>query len=236
MHNSDLRMSLEESYIIETDLNFLTVEENDLDNLEFESKTYVRQWEGHYFEHHACFLLTNNCFGVMFKDRSKIVYHPQGKFFQYIGKAPNKNIKIWTFALSSYPHQIHEKVKLLQNFRSYLEGKKVEKFAPDLNAKEVDQEIIEKYLGSGTSLVHVRRWMFTERANLLILSNGVIQVIFNDQTELIFQNKFKVVTYVNLEREKRDFTLKNALYKGKDEMVDKIIYVNDILYPSLINA
>lgn len=54
------------------------------------------------------------------------------------------------------------------------------------------------------------------------LSNKVIQVIFEDSTELIMSSVTKKVLYKNKKGENWHYTLANALESGNEEMIKRL--------------
>jgi polo-like kinase 1 len=47
------------------------------------------------------------------------------------------------------------------------------------------------------NVVYVKKWMRTRHAIMFRLSNKIVQVNFQDHTEIILSSESKVVTYVN---------------------------------------
>ena len=199
------------------------------------SRVHVHKWLDFSSKYGLGYCLSNKCSGVFFNDCSKMVFHPAGKFFQYIERSPDKVTKIQTYALSSYPEEMHKKVTLLLHFRSYLEGKKPEQCAPDVSAEELGQKAKDKYLGKACSMVYVKKWMKTKHATLLRLSNKIVQVTFNDKTEIILSSESKLVTYVNKKGHKLEYAIGNAMDSDNAEMSRRLKYAKDILMHMLNN-
>lgn len=199
------------------------------------SDVYVKKWVDYSSKYGLGYYLSNNCSGVFFNDCTKIIYHPDGKFFQYIEKTPDRGEKIQSYKLKSYPPSMHKKVTLLLHFRSYLEGQRAQQCSADADAKEVSAAEIEQYLDKSTSMIYLKKWMKTKHASLLRLSNKIVQVAFNDKTEIILSSESKLVTYVNKKGERLEYAIGNALDSDNTEMARRLKYTKEILTHMLNN-
>jgi hypothetical protein len=61
------------------------------------------------------------------------------------------------------------------------------------------------------------------------LSNKVVQVNFQDHTEIMLSSETKVVTYVNKRGERSTYPLSSAMESANLEMVKRLKYTKDIL-------
>lgn len=61
------------------------------------------------------------------------------------------------------------------------------------------------------------------------LSNKVVQVNFQDHTEIMLSSETKVVTYVNKRGERSTYPLNSAMESANVEMVKRLKYTKDIL-------
>jgi len=83
------------------------------------------------------------------------------------------------YTIKDYPKELNKKVTLLQHFKSYLEG------GTDVNTI---------YPSTTTGTVYVKKWMRTKHAMMFRLSNKIVQVNFQDHTEIILSSEARVVT------------------------------------------
>ena len=67
------------------------------------------------------------------------------------------------------------------------------------------------------------------------LSNKVVQVIFQDSTEIVLSSQLRVVTYVNKKHERLTYPLNSALESTNKEMAKRLKYTKDIL-THMLNA
>mmetsp|Transcript_39538 Transcript_39538/g.60382 ORF Transcript_39538/g.60382 Transcript_39538/m.60382 type:complete len:124 (+) Transcript_39538:1510-1881(+) len=71
--------------------------------------------------------------------------------------------------------------------------------------------------------------MRTRHAIMFRLSNKVVQVNFQDHTEIMLSSETKVVTYVNKKGERSTYPLNSAMESANLEMVKRLKYTKDIL-------
>lgn len=71
--------------------------------------------------------------------------------------------------------------------------------------------------------------MKTKHALLFRLSNKVVQVIFEDQSELCMSSLSKKVSYLNKKGERFNYHLSNALESGNQEMIKRLNYSRQVL-------
>jgi hypothetical protein len=71
--------------------------------------------------------------------------------------------------------------------------------------------------------------MRTRHAIMFRLSNKIVQVNFQDHTEIILSSETKVVTYVNKKGERQTFPLQTAMDSSNLEMAKRLKYTKDIL-------
>jgi polo-like kinase 1 len=119
---------------------------------------------------------------------------------------------------------------LLQHFRSYLEGSEKPK-ANEPSPVNPDQLPERKV----KDVVYVKKWMRTRHAVMFRLSNKVVQVNFQDHTEIMLSSETKLVKYVNKRGERQTYPLSSAMESTNLEMVKRLKYTKDIL-THMLNA
>ena len=187
-------------------------------------EVWVKKWVDYSSKYGLGYILSNGSIGVFFNDSTKIVLEPTGQSFNYIERRGPEKIDIAnTHTLTEYPKDLQKKVTLLQHFRSYLEGDKNE----TANAEDAGSE--------KTNPVYVKKWMRTRHAIMFRLSNKVVQVNFQDSTEIILCSESRVVTYVNKKGERNTYPLVSALESSNTEMTKRLKYTKDILTHMLNN-
>lgn len=207
-------------------------------------KVWVKKWVDYSSKYGLGYMLSNRCTGVFFNDSTKIVLDFDGhNFIYYERRASDKKDIGSNHTLTDYPKDLHKKVTLLQHFRSYLEGstKKgedgdsknigTERMNKEENKKEetVDESPKPEKKPMSEDTVYVKKWMRTRHAIMFRLSNKVVQVNFQDHTEIILSSESKVVTYVNKKGDRLTYPLSTAMESSNMEMAKRLKYTKDIL-------
>lgn len=84
-------------------------------------------------------------------------------------------------------------------------------------------------------IVYVKKWMRTKHAIMFRLSNKIVQVNFQDHTEILLNSENRLVTYVNKKGERSTLPLNQALESNNAEMTKRLKYTKDILTHMLNN-
>lgn len=210
-------------------------------------KVWVKKWVDYSSKYGLGYLLSNASTGVFFNDSTKIVLDPDGhNFVYYERRASDKKDIGNNHTLTDYPKDLQKKVTLLQHFRSYLEGtaKKEgeegdgkgatveggrEDPTPKTEENEEEKEEVTDKKPLSEDTVYVKKWMRTRHAIMFRLSNKVVQVNFQDHTEIILSSESKVVTYVNKKGERLTYPLSTAMESSNMEMAKRLKYTKDIL-------
>jgi len=180
---------------------------------------WVKKWVDYSSKYGLGYLLSNGSTGVFFNDSSKIILDNKAINFNFIERrSSDKQEIVTTHTLTEYPKDLTKKVTLLQHFRSYLEGE-----TKGENKEEEEDK------GDDKNNVYVKKWMRTRHAIMFRLSNKIVQVCFQDHTEIILSSESRVVTYVNKKSERTTYPLSNALESNNYEMTKRLKYTKDIL-------
>lgn len=123
------------------------------------------------------------------------------------------------FNFSTYPAELKKKVILLQHFKSYLDGSKFE--AP---SSSIPPDPYERYWD-----VFIKKWKRANKAILFWLSNKIIQVVFQDSSELILQSGHGEVTFITSRREVRHAPLHTDLENDDPSLFKRLNYAKEIL-------
>ena len=199
--------------------------------------TWVKKWVDYSSKYGLGYLLSNGYSGVFFNDSSKIILNPETKVFFYIERrSSDRQEVIVTHTMDDYPKEtLQKKVTLLQHFKNYLEGdnttssknedkdKEKEENEEKEKEKDKDKEIGEK------PFTYVKKWMRTRHAIMFRLSNKIVQVCFQDHTEIILSSESRIVTYVNKKGDRSTYPLSSALENSNYEMTKRLKYTKDIL-------
>lgn len=205
-------------------------------------KVWVKKWVDYSSKYGLGYLLSNTSTGVFFNDSTKIVLDTDGHNFIYYERRTSDKKDIGTnHTLGDYPKDLQKKVTLLQHFRSYLEGSNkkgegeesknigTERMKKEEEEKKIDPKVDVEKKAMSVDTVYVKKWMRTRHAIMFRLSNKVVQVNFQDHTEIILSSESKVVTYVNKKGERLTYPLSTAMESSNMEMAKRLKYTKDIL-------
>ena len=201
---------------------------------------WVKKWVDYSSKYGLGYLLNNGFSGVFFNDSTKIILNPDTNKFLYIERRVTDQQEIMsTHTMNDYPKDLQRKVTLLQHFKKYLEGdnnsnekeiQNISTITEDENKKELyidkeneDTDKIDK------SFIYVKKWMRTRHAIMFRLSNKIVQVCFQDRTEIILSSESRVVTYVNNKGERSNYPHSSALESSNYGMTKRLKYTKDIL-------
>ena len=159
------------------------------------------------------YVLSNNWVGVTFNDKTKIISDTLGENIQYMSIAKNSE-QVVKFKVDDFPEFLYKKVMLMQMFKKQLRVKELEP-------------------SQSSEVYYLKNWLKNAHCMLFRLSNKVIQVCFNDGTELLFSSQSKNVTYVTKTSEVISYPLSTAIDLGNKEMVKRIKYSKELLVTML---
>ena len=190
--------------------------------------TWVKKWVDYSSKYGLGYLLSNGYSGVFFNDSSKIILNPSNKQFYYIERrTSDKQEVITTHNLEDYPKDLQKKVTLLNHFKNYLEGESNPESTANTDSQNNNDA--EKDQDSSKPYTYVKKWMRTRHAIMFRLSNKIVQVCFQDKTEIILSSESRVVTYCNKKAERVTYPLSTALEMSNYEMTKRLKYTKDIL-------
>jgi len=194
------------------------------------------------------FLLNDGSSGVYFNDSTKAVHAAEGDNFVYVERrragADGGGVKepVSTYTVNDYPEDtLKKKVTLLQHFRSYLleqqkraedagEVQPLSAVSPSEGAADEDQVDT-----STTPIVFMKKWIKTKHAMLFRLSNGSIQVLFHDQTEVLISSEGNLITFVDKEKNRFVHSIAEIANKQHSDVSRRLKYAKEIL-SQLISA
>lgn len=141
-----------------------------------------------------------------------------------------------THTLTDFPKELQKKITLLQHFRSYLESNtNKDVCSGGVGGKNCDVEMRDEKDSLNSAGVYVKKWMRTKHAIMFRLSNKIVQVNFQDHTEILLNSESRLVTYVNKKGERQTLPLNQALESNNAEMTKRLKYTKDILTHMLNN-
>ena len=79
------------------------------------------------------------------------------------------------------------------------------------------------------NVVYAKKWIRTHHAILFRLSNKIIQVTFEDHTEIIINSIIREIVYINKKGERVTYPLDTAADSGNAEIVKRLKYTKQVL-------
>ena len=199
------------------------------------------------------FLLNDGSSGVYFNDSTKAVHSADGDSFIYVErrKTGTGGVRepVSMYSVTNYPEEtLKKKVTLLQHFRSYLleqqkraeDAGEVEPLSSNFeerrdvasSSRENDDDDDES---ATAPMVFMKKWIKTKHAMLFRLSNGTIQVLFHDLTEVLISSEGNLITFVDKEKNRFVHSIAEIANKQHGDISRRLKYAKDIL-TQLISA
>ena len=161
------------------------------------------------------YLLSNGDIGVYFNDGTKMVLIKLNHNIFYINK--NNEQKIINFRENIKNSELESKRTILKLFYKslikYIQNKDNSNNDPISDKKSIS--------------CYVVKWEKTQYASFFLLSSQIIQVVYNDKTEILFLLQEKSILYIDKNRNK---------YIEKYENIDPIKYNNEEINKRVIYA
>lgn len=211
------------------------------------SKRYVVRYVDYTSKYGLGFLFNDGSSGVYFNDSTRAVHSATNDTFVYIerrggsGVGVDKTDPVSVHTLTNFPDDLKKKVTLLQHFRSYLleQQKKAEEAseAEPLSSSNYDETRQDTDDCNSTTCpkVYMKKWIKTKHAMLFRLSNGTVQVLFYDMTEVLISSEGKLITYVDKDKNRFVHSIAEIANKQHSDISRRLKYAKEIL-SQLISA
>ncbi|XP_028403700.1 serine/threonine-protein kinase PLK1-like [Dendronephthya gigantea] len=166
-------------------------------------KLYVCKWVDYSNKYGFGAELSDGSVLVRFNDGTKMTLTRDRQFVRYY----DKEKQISSFHPESAPDKLGRKVILLEYFATYMEKHLLKGARQESTLSTLDRE----------SAPFLSIWVRTQKAMILYLSNGILQVnFFGDHTKIILNPSARdeLVTFINENREHSDYVLSNIVQYG----------------------
>nr|XP_026484677.1 serine/threonine-protein kinase polo isoform X2 [Vanessa tameamea]XP_026484678.1 serine/threonine-protein kinase polo isoform X2 [Vanessa tameamea] len=169
---------------------------------------WVGKWVDYSDKYGFGYQLCDESVGVMFNDTTKLIMLANGVNVHYINRQGQEQY----MTMREYPQELDKKMKLLTYFRRYM-TEHLMKAGASVPVRESD----------GLSrLPHLHQWFRTTLAVIMYLTNGTLQINFQDHTKIILCPLMQAVTYIDVEKNFRTFRFSTIEEHG----CDKKLYTN----------
>lgn len=164
---------------------------------------WISKWVDYSDKYGFGYQLCDESVGVMFNDTSKIVMLANGVTVHFITR---EGQEIY-LSMDEYPPELAKKMKLLSYFRRYMSD-----YLMKAGASAVVRE------SDGLSrLPHLHQWFRSTLAVIMYLTNGTLQINFQDHTKIILCPLMQAVTYIDVEKNFRTFRFSTLEKYGTDQ-------------------
>lgn len=178
---------------------------------------WVGKWVDYSDKYGFGYQLCDESVGVMFNDTTKLIMLANGVNVHYI----NRSAREQYVTMREYPAELDKKMKLLSYFRRYM-TEHLMKAGASVPVRETD---------GLTRLPHLHEWFRTSLAVIMYLTNGTLQINFQDHTKIILCPLMAAVTYIDTSRNFRTFRFTTIEENG----CDKKLYSNLVYALEKIN-
>ncbi|XP_050665946.1 serine/threonine-protein kinase polo isoform X1 [Leptidea sinapis] len=169
---------------------------------------WVGKWVDYSDKYGFGYQLCDESVGVMFNDTTKLIMLANGLNVHYINRQGQEQY----MTMREYPTDLDKKMKLLTYFRRYM-SEHLMKAGASVPVRESD----------GLSrLPHLHQWFRTTLAVIMYLTNGTLQINFQDHTKIILCPLMSAVTYIDVDKNFRTFRFSTIEEHG----CDKKLYTN----------
>ncbi|CAH2262155.1 serine/threonine-protein kinase polo [Pararge aegeria] len=169
---------------------------------------WVGKWVDYSDKYGFGYQLCDESVGVMFNDTTKLIMLANGVNVHYINRQGQEQY----LTMQEYPHDLDKKMKLLTYFRRYM-TEHLMKAGASVPVRETD----------GLSrLPHLHQWFRTTLAVIMYLTNGTLQINYQDHTKIILCPLMQAVTYIDIDKNFRTFRFSTLEEHG----CDKKLYAN----------
>ncbi|XP_063372982.1 serine/threonine-protein kinase polo [Cydia amplana] len=177
---------------------------------------WISKWVDYSDKYGFGYQLCDESVGVMFNDTSKIVMLANGVNVHFITR---EGQEIY-LTMDEYPPELTKKMKLLSYFRRYMSD-----YLMKTGASAVVRE------SDGLSrLPHLHQWFRSTLAVIMYLTNGTLQINFQDHTKIILCPLMQAVTYIDVEKNFRTFRFSTIEKYGCDQkLYNNLAYALDKL-------
>ena len=196
---------------------------------------YVERWVDYSSKYGLGYLLSDGRVGVYFNDASKAVTCSPGSHrFLYMERRTREQgggeavHELLLQPAEPEPQHMHKKLTLLRHFHKYL------------TQRRPDREEGEAAAGSGSppsssssspSSVYVRKWLRTKHAIFFRLSDGGVQAVFNDRTELVLDSARLQLHYTDRRSVRQSVSLQQPAdcQQLQPDIAKRLRYTNEVI-------
>lgn len=184
------------------------------------ARLWITKWVDYSNKYGFGAQLSNGCIVIRYNDGTTLAVDANKRRLQYFDEDRN----IFRFSVNNIPEDLSRKVTLLNYFSNYMDKHL-------LKGGDIDDSPNAETF---TEISIIDIWFRTDKAMVMYLSDGTLQVNFlSDHTKLILnpEQQEDVVTFINEERESFVMTLSAVAKKGcQDAVHERLQYCLMVLH------
>jgi len=180
------------------------------------------------------YIIAKMSVGICFNDYSNIIrnYHIKSDSYKYIYFDKGSIITL-NYDENDFEEFINNKkgnkdlIKKFEVFKQVL-NKYSSEIKSSINEKDINKIEFNKK-AFNLNFIFVKKFFKTQNSILFRLSNKLVQVAFNDKTQLILSTDGSYVLYKNKNGEEFVFNIVNVLKSDNSELIKRIKYTKSLL-------
>ncbi|KAK7583839.1 hypothetical protein V9T40_004802 [Parthenolecanium corni] len=161
---------------------------------------WVSKWVDYSDKYGFGYQLCDDGCGVMFNDNSRIVLLANQRNVHYIERDGTENY----YTTDNTPPEIEKKVRLLSYFRKYMK-EHLMKAGGSIQIQESDQL---------SRIPYLHQWHRSKNTVIMQLTNGTLQMNFQDHTKIIMCPLMSAVTYIDEGKNFRTYRFSTIVQNG----------------------
>lgn len=175
------------------------------------------------------FLMNDGGSGVYFNDSTKVASGPNGDAFQYIERKKSEHpgkrrgdVVQTLYTLDDYPDDLKKKVTLLKHFRNYL-------IQQQISDGEESIGVVDTSFRPPSEACYVKKWVRTNHTIVFYLSNRTVQIVFYDQSEILFPPEATHLTFVDKNGVRATYNLTEEIVGALPDLEKRLKIAKEIL-------
>lgn len=190
---------------------------------------YVKEYINERNSFGLAYVLSSGNYGIYFNNKNKLIADSKFKNYFYL-ELKDKEYIDERFKIKDAKGERKIDLHLLKIYKDYFDKITKKKIPPleGLYAEEVEEEEEKKFSFEPISdniPIHINYFVGLSQSDIFGFSDGTLQYIFKDKTQIIISYVLKSITYVDSERERWVYRLDNAFSNNRnDEMKKRLRY------------
>lgn len=161
---------------------------------------WISKWVDYSDKYGFGYQLSDDGVGVMYNDGTRLIMLANGHNIHYI----NRDGKELYYTASSYPSSLEKKMKLLNFFLRYMTE----------HLMKAGGAVAVKQSDSLSRIPYMNQWFRTQTAVVMQLTNGSVQINFQDHSKIIMCPLMAAVTYIDKEKNFRTYRFQSIQQHG----------------------